>query len=455
MLRDPRTPTSIPIPEIPTETMPTLRPDEVEALKSAVGSNFQFKAHTVAKLYMSDSQSSWGYTGIVGPTVILADEAKKTYFLRIFDLSTAEVLWEQEMYQGFQYAQAAPFFHTFETDDFVAGLSFADETEAKEFFSKVLYCKNTPVKAAGAATAAPARPAGGPPPARPADPAPAPPRPSEPAPAPPRPASQAPAAAPAPTPAPAQPARSPSPAPAPAPAATSSSSAAAKQPKKKGFFSKFKEALFGEEEQPEIVLSGPRGFRHESHIGWDPNQGFEIRNIPPQWKALFQAAGVKKSELRDAETAKFMMNVIQDAMTSGGDGAPPPPPPPGGASSSGGADSAPAGGPPPPPPPPPGPGSAAPPRPPPTAAPKTAAPAAPPPPAVDEERGGLLAQIRTGTSLRKVDTENPKAGMPDLNNLDEKQTRTLADTLAMAMAARRTDMNQEDATEEAEDEWSD
>lgn len=36
---------------------------------------------------MSDSASSWGYTGIVGPTVILADESKKTYFLRIFDMS--------------------------------------------------------------------------------------------------------------------------------------------------------------------------------------------------------------------------------------------------------------------------------------------------------------------------------------------------------------------------------
>jgi Wiskott-Aldrich syndrome protein len=362
------------------------------------------------------------------------------------------------MYQGFQYAQAAPFFHTFETDDYVAGLSFADDNEAKDFFSKVLYCKNTPVKAAGAASAAPARPAGGPPPARPSDPAPGPPsRPSDPAPAPPRPASQAPAAAPAPTPAPAQPARSPSPSPSPAPASTSSSAAAAKQPKKKGFFSKFKEALFGEEEQQEIVLSGPRGFRHESHIGWDPNQGFEIRNIPPQWKALFQAAGVKKSELRDAETAKFMMNVIQDAMTSGGDGSPPPPPPgPADSSSSSGGGAAP-----PPPPPPPGPGGAAAPRPPPGPSPaKTSAPPpAPPPPAASaptEERGGLLSQIRTGTSLRKVDTENPKAGMPDLNNLDEKQTRTLADTLAMAMASRRTDMNQEDAADEPEEEeWSD
>ncbi len=50
---------------------------------------------------------------------------------------------------------------------------------------------------------------------------------------------------------------------------------------------------------PEIELSGPTNFRHESHIGWDSQNGFEIRNIPPEWRQLFQAAGVRKSELRD------------------------------------------------------------------------------------------------------------------------------------------------------------
>jgi hypothetical protein len=60
-------------------------------------------------------------------------------------------LWEQEIYQGFQYAAPASFFHIFETDDYVAGLSFADEVEAKDFFGKILFCKNTPVKVGGAA----------------------------------------------------------------------------------------------------------------------------------------------------------------------------------------------------------------------------------------------------------------------------------------------------------------
>jgi hypothetical protein len=38
-----------------------------------------------------------------------------------------------------------------------------------------------------------------------------------------------------------------------------------------------KELFVGEDDAPEIVLSGPRNFRHESHIGWDPEKGFDVR----------------------------------------------------------------------------------------------------------------------------------------------------------------------------------
>jgi hypothetical protein len=37
----------------------------------------------------------------------------------------------------------------------------------------------------------------------------------------------------------------------------------------------------------------------------------QIRNIPPEWRKLFQAAGIKKSELKNKDTAAFVMNVIE------------------------------------------------------------------------------------------------------------------------------------------------
>jgi len=65
-------------------------------------------------------------------------------------------------------------------------------------------------------------------------------------------------------------------------------SKAAPKQEKKGW------GLFQKKEPKRPQVSAPTDFKHESHIGWDSERGFEIRNIPPEWKKLFQAAGVKK-----------------------------------------------------------------------------------------------------------------------------------------------------------------
>ena len=47
------------------------------------------------------------------------------------------VIWDQEIYDTFSYNQDRVFFHTFELEDCLAGLSFADEKEAKTFKKKL------------------------------------------------------------------------------------------------------------------------------------------------------------------------------------------------------------------------------------------------------------------------------------------------------------------------------
>jgi Wiskott-Aldrich syndrome protein len=103
-----------------------------------------------------------------------------------------------------------------------------------------------------------------------------------------------------------------------------------------GFFGK-------DEDQDELVISEPSNFRHVSNIGWNPSLGsFEINNIPPEWKKLFQGIGIKKSDLKNKETAAYIMNVIEEhggdaeafaasqgAQAPSGPAPPPPPPPPG------------------------------------------------------------------------------------------------------------------------------
>ncbi|XP_007246616.3 WASP like actin nucleation promoting factor a isoform X3 [Astyanax mexicanus] len=126
-------------------------------------------------------------------------------------------------------------------------------------------------------------------------------------------------------------------------------------------------------------IGTPSNFQHIGHVGWDPNTGFDLNNLDPELKILFDMCGISEAQLKDKETSKVIYDFIEkkggvEAVKNElrrqapppppSRGGPPPPPPP---HSSG-----------PPPPPPPARGRGAPPPPPPSRAPTSAPP--PPPP---------------------------------------------------------------------------
>ncbi|KAF4530474.1 hypothetical protein B566_EDAN014676 [Ephemera danica] len=55
----------------------------------------------------------------------------------------------------------------------------------------------------------------------------------------------------------------------------------------------------------------PLDFRHVTHVGWDPNKGFDLDNVEdPQLKEFFVKAGVSVSQLNDPETRDFIYDFI-------------------------------------------------------------------------------------------------------------------------------------------------
>lgn len=68
----------------------------------------------------------------------------------------------------------------------------------------------------------------------------------------------------------------------------------------------------------EFVLSGPTNAQHLGHMGFDRKNGFEIRNLPPEWEALFKglndtlkslgAHGITKKE------AQMLFAMASDAL---------------------------------------------------------------------------------------------------------------------------------------------
>ncbi|EEH43154.1 uncharacterized protein PADG_07974 [Paracoccidioides brasiliensis Pb18] len=98
-------------------------------------------AVAVARLYVAyPNPQKWTYTGLQGAAVLANDLVGHTFWIKLVDVSPAGrgVLWDQEIYDGFSYNQDRTFFHTFELEECLAGLSFADEKEAKTFMKKVL-----------------------------------------------------------------------------------------------------------------------------------------------------------------------------------------------------------------------------------------------------------------------------------------------------------------------------
>ncbi|KAF7229117.1 actin nucleation-promoting factor WASL isoform X1 [Nothobranchius furzeri] len=58
-------------------------------------------------------------------------------------------------------------------------------------------------------------------------------------------------------------------------------------------------------------ISTPNNFQHVSHVGWNPSTGFDLNNLDPELKNLFDMAGISEAELKDMETSKAIYDFIE------------------------------------------------------------------------------------------------------------------------------------------------
>uniref|UniRef100_A0A8C2STW4 WASP actin nucleation promoting factor n=1 Tax=Coturnix japonica TaxID=93934 RepID=A0A8C2STW4_COTJA len=325
------------------------------------------------------------------------------------------LLWEQELQAHMGYGAARPFFHTFSCQEGQAGLNFADEAEAAIFEERVqerLRRRQQRVERRGSLPRPPPAPVDSSAPSLPA----------------------VPIANPDIT---ASRYRG-------LPSPTAGSPTAGSERKK------------GRKKISKADIGAPSGFKHVGHIGWDPDNGFDMAALDPDLRALFARAGISEAQLADAETSRLIYDFIEGQgglqavkeemrrqAPQGRGGTPPPPPPPSGPPRSRTGPlppPPPSGGPPPPPRG--GPGPAPTPRPvapppPRGSAPSSVAPPPPPPPppppsgspsvmgGVSPGRGALLDQIRQGVTLNK--TKEPTATRTTrTNGMNEAQWRPLA-----------------------------
>ncbi|XP_061921705.1 actin nucleation-promoting factor WASL-like isoform X1 [Entelurus aequoreus] len=318
-----------------------LTPQENESIFNHLGRKCISLSSAVVQVLTSERNATWNKR-CFGVASLIKDNPQRAYFIRVYDIKDGKMLFEQELYTNFGINLPRTYFITFAGDTTQVGLNFASEEEAKRFRGHILELVGKRQRKSEKRREPPNGPS--------------------------------------------------------LPMATVD----IKNPEISNIqrfhsntqvnnlmhstFPKREKKVRGKKKRlTKADIGTPSNFQHIGHVGWDPNTGFDLNNLDPELKNLFDMCGISEAQLKDKETSKVIYDFIEkkggvEAVKNELRRQAPPPPPS-------------RGGPPPPPPhhtsapppPPPARGRGAPPPPPPSRAPFSAPP--PPPPS----RPGMIS----------------------------------------------------------------
>lgn len=248
-----------------------LNKDENETVIRMLGNKCQSLAMAVIQLFITQApdHSNW-FKKDTGVMVFVKDNCRRNYFFRMYCLNRKNLIWEQEMYNNLEYNGSCDYFHIFEADDCLAAFNFASEQEAydmKKIVLEKLQMKRQRREERRARNMI-----------------------------------------------------------------HNNKLPQSRQDIHKPVFQSNTSLNYDSyhNNQPQIIenqqtnktnkkrrhitkadISLPKDFKHVSHVGWDPNKGFDIENIEdPQLKQFFNKAGVSDIQLRDKDTREFIYDFI-------------------------------------------------------------------------------------------------------------------------------------------------
>lgn len=102
--------------------MPTssaISTDDKAKIKAAIpsSSNKILTAALARVYYAYPDPKQWSYTGLQGAIALAKDNTRNAHFFRLVDLvGTRGVIWEHELYEGFEYHEDRSFFFSFPGD---------------------------------------------------------------------------------------------------------------------------------------------------------------------------------------------------------------------------------------------------------------------------------------------------------------------------------------------------
>ena len=96
-----------------------LSTDQKDVIKAAVpASSNKILYATLARIYYAYPRpTKWSYTGLQGGLAVVQDPSSSFLAFKMVDLDSKRgVVWEHELYQGFEYTQDRATFHSFPGD---------------------------------------------------------------------------------------------------------------------------------------------------------------------------------------------------------------------------------------------------------------------------------------------------------------------------------------------------
>ncbi|KAL1512577.1 hypothetical protein ABEB36_002149 [Hypothenemus hampei] len=236
--------------------------DENFQVFELLGNRCQTISTTVVQLFLTTPPNhSQWVKKDTGVLCFVKDNGKKNYFFRLFSLRRNQLIWEHEMYNNMDYNEELTYFHTFEGEECMVAFNFANQQEARTFKANV----DSKIATRRRKEERKAR--------------------------------------------------------------QITQTQNLKLPERNLDFGA-KQEFRREKRKRNITkadIGNPTGFIHISHVGWNPNTGFDVSIEDAQLKALFQKAGVSEKQLQDKETREFIYDFISKHRNSTISGDPNPP----------------------------------------------------------------------------------------------------------------------------------
>ena len=111
-----------------------ISPEENHRVFEMLGERRQSLSTAVIQLFIATNSYPRNWQLVVtGVACFVKDSVRRGYYIQVFDMDNRQRIWEQELYNEMIYKSPCNWFHTFEGDSAMVGLSFVDNTEAEQF----------------------------------------------------------------------------------------------------------------------------------------------------------------------------------------------------------------------------------------------------------------------------------------------------------------------------------